>query len=325
MLLNVQLNLSLTTYPAEAQVREKPYPPNSREASICRLLNKPPVEKVLSWTRNGDARRVSLDRVIETLDKAVWGEISLVEFISQFGNFFIDTEISATQAEREIKTIWLFLTFVGMLKSRTFPAVLIEKWLLNPLKQYLEGVSQLERLLNSINKDEGFVIGNGKKIKAVTLLDVTVTEYRLTPTWIAPNEYYTWPKFRVPDKWPNTRDRIEEYLHNEILRNVMIRLRRLQINFDKKGKLKAIPFCLADALLALIVLRDNTLRPQNKTLSTYDRRVVETYFNTYCRRGKITEEQRKKAIKAVKEAWEIGERDRTTLKEIGWEAIEGYV
>lgn len=316
MRLNVPLDLTLSTYSARVWAEKRPYPEDSIQAAICKRLGKPAVQEVLHWEKSASAktRRAGVEEVLYALDDVMNGSLSLVEFIARFGNFFPGQEISEGRARAEIAGIHFLAVMLGATKTNPPRAIYIEKWLLNPLKYYCQGLTFAERLVIAIREGEGIVLGDGPGAKAVGLLEV-VEEWQ--PVWVEAKKGM-WPVFRLPGRWPLTREEIIGYALGELRRNALTRLQRIKPCWGKGG-LTLQPVCLADALLAFLFLGKMEQRP--KSLSTEDRRAVENYFNEYRRRGKITLEQCKKAIAAVKDAWEAGERDRAMLREIGWAAI----
>ncbi len=322
MHLEVPLDLTLKTFPAKVWVEERPYHEDSVQAAICRRLGKPAVEKVLRWEKSGKERRTKAEEVVEAVGAAVENELSLPEFISRFGNFFPGSEITAAQARKVIAAVGMFIALAGTLKKRPPAAAYIESWLLKPLRRFVEGVPEVERLAAALQEGEGLVLGDRQGVKSVTLL--YLPEGWSTPVWGAAKRG-SWPVFKVPPTWPDTREEIAAYIRQELLRNSVARLQRVRPRWTCSGKLKLEPACLADALVAVLILGNfvlsNKAEMRPKTLATEDRRAVENYFYVYYRRGKITREQYRLAVAAVKEAWEIGERDRATLREMGWEAV----
>lgn len=314
MRLNVQLDLTLSAYPAKVWVEERPYPNNSIEAAICRRLGEPAVQELLRWERAGGARRTTVGEVGEAVWEVIEGKLSPAEFIGHFGDFFPGSEIPAARARVEVTVLGMFLCLAGALKKRPPAVAFVEGWLLNPLRRFVEGVPEVERLAAALNRLEGVVYGEARDIKAVTLSHAL---QGIVPVWV-PARRGAWPVFKVPDRWPATREEIASYMQKELLRNALARLQRVRPVWTRSGRLRLEPVCLADALIAFLFLGEKEQRP--KSLSTEDRRAVENYFRTYHRRGKITLEQYQAAVTAVKDAWEAGERDRAVLREAGWAA-----
>ncbi|MGB9662268.1 MAG: hypothetical protein ACPL5F_09690 [Moorellaceae bacterium] len=317
MRLNVSLDLTLSTYPARVWVEERPYAEDSIQAAICRRLGKPAVQEVLRWERSGEVRRVGAKEILGAIGAVMEGELSSAEFIARFGNFFPGSEIPTARVRVEIMVLGMLLGLVGAHKKNPPAVAYAEDWLLNPLKRFMEGMPESERLTAALQRWEGVVLGDAQNTKAVTL--AYVLETGLTPVWV-PAKRGSWLVFRIPEKWPTTREGIADYVQKELLRNAKNRLQRVRPLWTRSGRLRLEPVCLGDALIATLVLGE-AKEPVKRDLSTKDRRAVENYFYTYCRRGKITEEECQEAIAAVKDAWEAGERDRAMLREIGWEAI----
>ncbi|KHO62702.1 hypothetical protein THYS13_07650 [Thermoanaerobacter sp. YS13] len=227
-----------------------------------------------------------------------------------------------SRAKIEIAVFKATIQFLKAVEQKPPAGVFLEKWFINPLKRFMKGIPEEERLLFALKEREGIVFGE-EGTKAFTLADVVGD----MPVWL-PARKNDLLVFRVPRQELQTREELVEYVKNELLRNAWRRLSRSVPQWNlSKGVLTLQTVSLMDGIIAYFLLRGSFLekkeKPPKKELSTADRRAVQNYFATYKRRNKITLEEYHRATKAVKEAWESGIREREELYEIGWGAIGG--
>ena len=318
MRFDVTLDLTLTTRPARVWVEERPCE-DKRLAAIYRRLGEPEVRKILRWEEMGRARRVSVAEVCEAVVDVMEGKIPVTELVGRYGNFFPRSGVPTDEARAAVAVLGTFLALTGA-SGTPGVAALAEKWLLAPLKRYAQGAGIAEGFIAHLN-GEGVVLG-ARGAKSMTL--ACVLERDFAPVWVParPTKPKPWPVFPVPDKdkWPTTEREVVKYVREWLWRNALVRLQEVKLSWAESGGLVLRPVCLSYALLAYLFLRDQRAGEEWPSLSAADRRAVEAYFRVYRRRGKITPEQHKRAVAAVKAAWERGERDRAMLREIGWAA-----
>ncbi|ACX53081.1 hypothetical protein Adeg_2003 [Ammonifex degensii KC4] len=304
------LGARLYTYPARVVAREEPLRDPLREA-IARRLGLPPVERVLVPVRCGRVRRVVLEELAQAVLDVVEGQLTVEGLLARYGNFF-GGPVAEREAARRLLGLF-FLLATRLLLERRPPAVFwIERWVLGPFKRYAEGVPEEERLAVAVREGEGVVLG-GPGERAFTVVDMV----NFLPVWVPAGEG-DWPVFHLPQEWPTTREEITRYAQAQLQAHAPFVSFRAEW---RDGVLEVQPSSLVDGLLLYLCAKEVRIEVGKKRLSTYDRRVVEDYFHVYRRRGKITEEECRKAIAAVKQAWRRGKRDRAALREIGWRAI----
>jgi hypothetical protein len=183
----------------------------------------------------------------------------------------------------------------------------IERWLLDPLRQAAKRFPGAARFTWGAAFIDGTAVSGFVPLKESTEFTVLARA--------------DWPVFCVPERQPALREEIIAFVQGEIRRNVLARLRLVDIGWGRDG-ITVSPAHLYDAILAVLAL-DAPEEKQRRPLSTRAKRDALAYFRVLVQRGKISAVEYEEVVKpTIGRAWQAGVRDIEGLRRRAWEALK---